>query len=123
MTIVDWSSDDSGRDCSMADAETVDELREFCEDTSKEIQSASIDPRQRIEETQRERFDDVQPECHEKPIPEQFNMIPQSDHSMFDFGELDNLEGRDTQQPTHEREYRGEDAIERLRLAERRRQS
>ena len=59
-------------------------------------------------------FDDVQPECHEKPIPEQFNMTPQSDHSMFDFDELENLEGRDTQQPTHEREYCGEDAIERF---------
>ena len=47
-------------------------------------------------------------------------MTPQSDHSMFDFDELDNLEGRDTQQPTHGREYRVEDAIERFRLAERR---
>ena len=45
-------------------------------------------------------------------------MTPQSDHSMFDFDELDNLKERETQQSVHKREYRGEDAVERFRLAE-----
>ena len=53
-------------------------------------------------------------------FPEQFNMTPQSDHSMFDFDELDNIEEREVHRPVHEREYRCEDAIERFRLAERR---
>ena len=116
MTIVDRSRSDNGRDCSMVDIESMAELVDVYDETSKEhaTQSASIDPRQRIEETPRERSSDVPSKCCEGVVPEQFNMTPQSDHSLFDFDELDNLEEREVHRPVHEREYRGEDAIERF---------
>ena len=104
----------------MVDIESMAQLVDIYDETSKEhaIQSASIDPRQRMEETQRETFSDIPSKCREGLVPEQFNMTPQLDHSMVDFDELDNLEEREVHRSVHEREYRGEDAIERFRLAE-----
>ena len=56
---------------------------------------------------------------------EQFSMTPQSEYSVFDFNELERRspstvedDHHDVHRPVHERDYRGEDALERFRLAE-----
>ena len=85
--------------------------------------SANRDPRQRnvgeiMKQKVRERCVDGPPEI---VAVEHFSMTPQSDYSMFDFNELERRspstvedEHHDVHWPGHERDYRGEDALERF---------
>ena len=94
------------------------------------MKSANRDPRQRkvgevSKQTMRERCVNGPPEI---VAAEQFKMTPtQSDYFMFDFNELERRspitvedKHHDVHRPVHERDYRGEDALERFRLAEKR---
>ena len=97
----------------MVDTETVNESEGIFDihgEASEEHtnQSASIDPR-RIEQTLRERHVDAPPE---DVVTEQFGMTTQSDHSLFDFDELETPEQQEVHRPVHERDYRGEDPLE-----------
>ena len=122
VTIVDKGSGTDNRQCNMVDTETVNESEGIFDIHGEAYeepmnQSASIDPQQRMKQTSRERHVDGPPE---NVGTEQFIMTPQSDHSLFDFDELETLGQHEVHRPVHERDYRGEDAQERFRLAERR---
>ena len=125
MTIVDKGRGSDKRECSSIVTETADNSEGIFDthgDASEELmKSANRDPRQRkiediSKQTLRERCVNGPPEI---VAVEQFSMMPQSDYSMFDFNELERRspstvqdEHHDVHRPVHEREYRGEDALE-----------